>query len=684
MSETIPLSFTIPDPITLNLAPAIPVNISTPYDDTAINARVDFVELTKVDKIDGKGLSTEDFTTEYSVKLDGISEQATKNLPDAQLLSRENHTGVQAQSTVSGLTDSLFAKVDKVQGKYLSTEDYTSDEKAKLASLSNYDPTEITNRVSAVESGKVDKNGSKVLSDTNYTKSEKDKLSGIAPLATANDSNANLRDRSTHTGVQSQATITGLTESLAAKQSTESGKGLSSNNYTSLEKTKLANIATNATANSTDEYLLSRSNHTGTQLIATVSGLQAALDAKQVAIAGKGLSTNDYTDADKTKLAGLSNSGPNGALVLTGPYTFTDADHKKLVLVDSANTTTLTFPQTLTDGFSITAWQIGVGQIVFEIAGRVVRSNASRISTAYAGDTVNVTVTSSSVVATEFATPLTTQYQSNSAALSYTSSTAASWATTFPALVLEAGGVYEIDYRVIFQTDNTAASVKLSFPNNTGLSNVQLDYKVQQAAPGTAAFRIGSLSANTSMNAAGTASVASTPLLGHLTGRVTVGANTLTLVPQLSGIGATGTVSVAIGAATIMVRKVYGAPMVSVAYGLERVMGLDTSAWTKTSGVTVSGTKITAVNGGNMIFREGVLTAGKTYKVELDMTFTSGAEVRLITTSPGSDETGRIRWTVVNGHLTGTFVATGTWLGLEARNATFSGTIDNWTVKEVL
>jgi len=377
-------------------------------------------------------------------------------------------------------------------------------------------------------------------------------------------------------------------------------------------------------------------------------------------------------------------SAPNGALVLTGPYTFTDADHKKLVLVDSANVTTLTFPQTLTDGFSVTVWQIGVGQIVFEIAGRVVRSNASRIATAYAGDTVNVTVTSSSVVATEFATPLTTQYQSNSAALSYTSSTAASWATTFPALILEAGGVYEIDYRVVFQTDNTAASVKLSFPNNIGLSNVQLDYKVQQAAPGTAAFRIGSLSANTSMNAAGTASVASTPLLGHLTGRITVGANTLTLVPQLSGIGATGTVSVAVGAATIMARKVYGAPMVSVAYGPERVMGLDTSAWTKTSGVTVSGTKITAVNGGNMIFREGVLTAGKTYKVELDMTFTSGAEVRLITTSPGSDETGRIRWAVVNGHLTGTFVATGTWLGLEARNATFSGTIDNWTVKEVL
>ena len=46
------------------------------------------------------------------------------------------------------------------------------------------------------------------------------------------------------------------------------------------DKDKLDKIAASATANDTDANLKSRSNHTGTQAISTISGLQAALDAK--------------------------------------------------------------------------------------------------------------------------------------------------------------------------------------------------------------------------------------------------------------------------------------------------------------------------------------------------------------------------------------------------------------------
>jgi hypothetical protein len=46
------------------------------------------------------------------------------------------------------------------------------------------------------------------------------------------------------------------------------------------DKTKLDGIQTGATANATDAELRDRSTHTGTQAIATVSGLQAALDSK--------------------------------------------------------------------------------------------------------------------------------------------------------------------------------------------------------------------------------------------------------------------------------------------------------------------------------------------------------------------------------------------------------------------
>jgi hypothetical protein len=46
------------------------------------------------------------------------------------------------------------------------------------------------------------------------------------------------------------------------------------------DKVKLTGIANGATANSSDALLLDRANHTGTQAVSTISGLQAALDAK--------------------------------------------------------------------------------------------------------------------------------------------------------------------------------------------------------------------------------------------------------------------------------------------------------------------------------------------------------------------------------------------------------------------
>ena len=54
-------------------------------------------------------------------------------------------------SAIQQNTTAIAGKVDKVSGKGLSTEDYTPTEKAKLAGLSNYDDTALTSRVSALE-----------------------------------------------------------------------------------------------------------------------------------------------------------------------------------------------------------------------------------------------------------------------------------------------------------------------------------------------------------------------------------------------------------------------------------------------------------------------------------------------------------------------------------------------------
>lgn len=61
--------------------------------------------------------------------------------------NRINHHGLQAMSTISGLSDALDGKVDAVPGKGLSTEDYTTEEKAKLGDI---DPAKYQPKVVAV------------------------------------------------------------------------------------------------------------------------------------------------------------------------------------------------------------------------------------------------------------------------------------------------------------------------------------------------------------------------------------------------------------------------------------------------------------------------------------------------------------------------------------------------------
>ena len=65
----------------------------------------------KVEKVEGKSLSTEDFTTAEKSKLGGIASGATANSSDAFLKNRANHTGTQAIETIEGLDSVLGTKV---------------------------------------------------------------------------------------------------------------------------------------------------------------------------------------------------------------------------------------------------------------------------------------------------------------------------------------------------------------------------------------------------------------------------------------------------------------------------------------------------------------------------------------------------------------------------------------------
>lgn len=212
----------------------------------------------KVDKITGKGLSSEDYTSVEKTKLSGIEAGATANQSNAYLLNRSNHTGTQnADTIVDGTTNKVFTLTDKT------------------------------------------------------------KLAGIATGATANSTDAQLRDRSTHTGFQAISTVTNLQNTLNSKQdvlvSAVNIKTINGNSLlgsgdlvisggggsitsvngdtgptvvldaddisdtsttkkftTAAQISKLAGIATGATANQADAFLLARANHTGTQAPSTI------------------------------------------------------------------------------------------------------------------------------------------------------------------------------------------------------------------------------------------------------------------------------------------------------------------------------------------------------------------------------------------------------------------------------
>jgi hypothetical protein len=70
-----------------------------------------------------------------------------------------------------------------------------------------------------------------------------------------------------------------ITTALTGKVDKVTGKGLSTEDYSSAEKSKLAGIATGATANDTDANLKDRANHTGTQTASTISDFASTAQA---------------------------------------------------------------------------------------------------------------------------------------------------------------------------------------------------------------------------------------------------------------------------------------------------------------------------------------------------------------------------------------------------------------------
>lgn len=190
--------------------PNIPsgVVVDTTYDGTSQNAQAGTAVAqaisTKVDKVTGKGLSTNDFTNADKTKLDGIESGAEanvqanwtqtdttaddyiKNKPTIPAPVTVDQTysaaSANAQSGVA-VAQAISTKVDKETGKGLSTNDFTDTDKANLT-------TALTKANAAAPQS------------TTYTKTEVD--TALAKKLNTEDVDADLSSTSTNP-VQSKA-----------------------------------------------------------------------------------------------------------------------------------------------------------------------------------------------------------------------------------------------------------------------------------------------------------------------------------------------------------------------------------------------------------------------------------------------------------------------------------------------
>ncbi len=156
----------------------------------------------------------------------------------------------------------LANKVDKVAGKGLSDQNYTQAEKDKLAGLeSSKFRGQYVSLAALIAANPTPEVGSYANIDTGVGDDVK------RAIWDSTDGKWVVQDMSAPDMTPAQ--VKALYEENA-----------DTNSFTDAEKSKLAGISPGATANASDAQLRDRSTHTGTQAISTVSGLQAALEKR--------------------------------------------------------------------------------------------------------------------------------------------------------------------------------------------------------------------------------------------------------------------------------------------------------------------------------------------------------------------------------------------------------------------
>ena len=247
----------------------------------------------------------------------GKADTALQNIPSEYVT--ETELAGKGYATTSALSSGLSGKVDKVSGKQLSTEDFTTALKNKLQGLSNYDDASVNAAIAGLQqqlntltSGNASaaiESFNEIIAFLDGVKDTQDLAGIIASIEQQIAAKANASDIPTkvsqltndkgyltsHQDISGLATKTELTDGLAEKQDIISD---------------LATIRSGASKGATALQSIPSEYVTETELgskgYAVASDVTTSLNGKVDKVSGKGLSTNDYTTTEKEKLAGIA------------------------------------------------------------------------------------------------------------------------------------------------------------------------------------------------------------------------------------------------------------------------------------------------------------------------------------------------------------------------------------------
>lgn len=250
------------------MSSSVSQSITTAISDFEVKIKL-FISQNYQPKESGKGLSTNDYTTTEKEKLAGLP------------------TGTQ-------ITQNLASKVDKVEGKQLSTEDFTTALKNKLEGLSNYNDTEVKKSLASLQSTintLVNENPNEVIDSFNEVKKF---LEGVTDTENLAAMLAALESKIT-------AKIPTKLSQLNNDGNFVSDKNYvhTDNNFTTAEKEKLAGLA-----NYDDTTITKSINDEITRSKAAESALSGKLDElPKVALADVGYFAIEYGDEEDSSQA---------------------------------------------------------------------------------------------------------------------------------------------------------------------------------------------------------------------------------------------------------------------------------------------------------------------------------------------------------------------------------------------